>query len=60
MVDRLHIEPRHRRGPEGLLRKLPEHAKFFHHGTTPARETEEINHAEFQSFVERALVFARR
>lgn len=41
------------------LDELKEYANRFHHDTNPAWETELINDAELQSFVRRALEFAR-
>ena len=48
------------RDPMQELSGLVEYANRFHHDTNPAWETEEINDAELQSFVERTLTFARR
>ena len=42
------------------LGELTEYANRFHHDTNPAWETEEINDAELQSFVQRALSFTKR
>jgi hypothetical protein len=41
------------------LGQLVEYANRFHHDTNPAWETELINDGELQSFVQRALNFAR-